>query len=84
MDFPGKAPQGPCPGAEFCRPFDPGRAEIKQVRGSWKIVQGDRWLFDFGKKKAEALAALFLIRVYGFDRSCQVVPAKPRFVYYRN
>lgn len=83
MDFPGTAPGGKYPGAEACRPFNPDQAEVKYIRDSWKIVQGDRWLFDFGKKKAEAIAALFLIRVYGFNRSCQIVPSRPQFVYYR-
>ena len=61
--------------------LNPDRAEVNYIKGSWKIVQGDRWLFDFGKKKAEAMATLILIRVYGFSQSCQVVTSKPQFVY---
>jgi len=44
--------------------FNPARAEVRRIRGEWKIVDGNHCIF-------------------GFDRSCQVVPSKPQFVYYR-
>lgn len=57
---------------EDCLKFKRSKLEVKRVNGSWKIIQGSRWLFDFGGKEAEARAALAAIKKYRFRRSCFV------------
>ncbi len=66
---------------EDCVSFNPETAEVKQINGRWKIVDGSHWMFDFGSKKAEALKALDIIKHYGMNRSCFVGRPDPSFTY---
>lgn len=67
----GDLPAGEIAG-EDCVGFDPGNLEVKQVNGSWKIVEGDHWMFDFGADVAEARQAFAILRRYGATKSCFV------------
>lgn len=78
----GQAPQGGLPG-EDCVSFNPNNVKVKNVNGSWKIVDGNHWMFDFGSKKAEADQALAIIKKYGFNKSCFVGRPDPSFQYMR-
>jgi hypothetical protein len=78
----GRAPAGALAG-EDCLAFDPGGAEVQRVRGRWKIVDGDHWLFDFGDRQEEARKALAVIRKHGFDHSCFVGRPDPSLQYLR-
>lgn len=78
----GNAPQGNMPG-EDCVAFNPNTIEVKNIGGSWKIVDGSHWVFDFGGKEAEARAAFAIIKKYGFTRSCYVGRPNPSFRYLR-
>jgi hypothetical protein len=78
----GSSPVGAFSG-EDCVSFSPARAEVKNIGGRWKIVDGDHWLFDFGAKESEARQALAIIKKYHFNRSCFVGRPHPSFVYLR-
>lgn len=82
MTISGAAPSGAMPG-EDCVAFNPATATVANVNGSWKIVDGNHWLFDFGSKKSEADQTLEIIRKYGFTRSCFVARPNPPFTYMR-
>ncbi|MBA7691829.1 hypothetical protein ES703_100384 [subsurface metagenome] len=66
---------------EDCVSFNPRTAEVKQINGRWKIVDGDHWLFDFGKKRDEAKLALAIIKHYRMNQSCFVGRPDPSFQY---
>jgi len=66
---------------EDCISFNPGNAKVSNIQGSWKIVDGSHWLFDFGSKKDEADCALGAIRAYGMNQSCFVGRPNPSFTY---
>lgn len=65
-----------------CISFNPKKAVVKKVKGSWKIVVGNMWLKDFGKNKAEADKSLKVIRHYGLNKQCFVGRPKPSMEYY--
>lgn len=69
--------------AEDCVAFNPATASVQNVSGSWKIVDGSHWMFDFGSKKSEAMTSLAIIQKYGFTRSCFVGRPGPNFTYLR-
>jgi hypothetical protein len=78
----GGSPAGAMAG-EDCVAFDPKRVTVSKLQGSWKIVSGRRWLFDFGQRQTEARQALAVIRRYGFSQSCFVGRPDPDFTYLR-
>lgn len=67
--------------AEDCIGFNPGTTEVKKVNGSWKIVDGSHWLFDFGNNLKEAKKTFQIIRYYGMNKSCFVGRPNPSFQY---
>jgi hypothetical protein len=78
----GAAPTGAFTG-EDCIAFNPAAIEAKKIDGDWKIVQGDNWLFSFGKAKDEAHEAMAIIKKYGFTQACFVGRPGPSFTYLR-
>ena len=66
---------------EDCVSFNPNTTSLARIRGYWKIVDGNHWLFDFGKNKAEAKRALDVIKYYGMNQSCFVGRPDPSFQY---
>ena len=78
----GSPPQGSYRG-EDCVSFNPNTAEVKQMSGRWKIVDGSHLMFDFGSKRDEAELALRIIKKYGFTRSCFVGRPDASFTYLR-
>ena len=77
-----KAPSGLFPN-EDCISFSPNQLEVKKIKGSWKIVHANSWLFDFGWKYNEAKKALTIIKKYGFTKTCSVGRPDPSFKYFR-
>ena len=73
----GNAPAGAL-GDEDCVSFNPATTTVQQIQGSWKIVDGSHWMFDFGANKAEADQALAIIKKYGFTHSCYVGRPGPK------
>ena len=67
---------------EDCVSFNPDTAEVKQIGGRWKIVDGSHWLFDFGDKKSEAERSLNIIKHYHMNQSCFVGRPHPSFSYF--
>ncbi|MBW2410297.1 MAG: hypothetical protein JRF72_10900 [Deltaproteobacteria bacterium] len=78
----GSAPAGAIAG-EDCVSFNPKTATVKRAQGSWKIVDGSHWMFDFGSNESEARKALAIIKKYGFSKSCFVGRPGPSFLYLR-
>jgi len=66
---------------EDCVNFDPAAIRLRQVNGRWKLVEGSRWLFDFGTDRAAAQMALQVIERYRMNRSCFVGRPDPSFTY---
>jgi hypothetical protein len=77
-----KAPTGAFPG-EDCVGFDPANIKVKEIEGSWKIVEGDHWIMDFGDKEEEAVLALTFIKKHGFTNICFVGRPDPSMTYFR-
>ena len=57
---------------EDCVRFNPNRVEVKMVNNRWKIVDGNVWLFDFGRNYREALRSLQIIKHYKMDQICYI------------
>jgi len=68
--------------SEDCISFNYNQAVVKQVSGSWKIVVGNMWLKDFGKKESEARQALKIIKHYKMNSQCFVGRPGPSLEYY--
>lgn len=66
---------------EDCVNFNPRNTKVEFIKGRWKIVDGSHWLFDFGNKKAEARAALRIIKHYRINQSCFVGRPDPSIKY---
>ncbi|BAZ10686.1 hypothetical protein NIES4071_25090 [Calothrix sp. NIES-4071] len=67
---------------EDCIAFNPNNIAVKQVNGSWKIVEnGNHWMFDFGANKDEATRAFQVIKQYSMSKSCFVGRPQPSFKY---
>jgi uncharacterized protein YjdB len=67
--------------ADNCVSLNPNTATVANVQGSWKVVDGNRWLFDFGQDKAAADRSLSLIKTYGMNQSCSVGSPQASFTY---
>lgn len=78
----GSAPRGAV-AKEDCIAFNPDRIQVKKVNGSWKIVDGKHWIFDFGNKMDEARTAFGVIRQHNFNKSCYVGRPNPSLEYMR-
>jgi hypothetical protein len=78
----GSAPLGAVAG-EDCIGFNPASATVQNISGSWKIVDGSHWMFDFGGNESEARQSLRVIKHYGFNHSCFVGRPHPSFSYLR-
>jgi hypothetical protein len=79
----GQAPSGTFSG-EDCISFDPVKIEVKKIDGSWKIVENNLWILDFGDREGEARKALKIIVEYGFDYICYVGRPDPSMIYFRS
>ncbi|MFZ4681925.1 MAG: hypothetical protein ACOYMS_05455 [Terrimicrobiaceae bacterium] len=62
--------------------FQPTRAEVREINGTWKIVDGDLWLLDFGSEKTEADRALEILRHYGMNQQVFLGSPARVFSYY--
>ena len=55
---------------EDCLPFNLHSASAALIQGSWKIVDGSQWMFDFGSQEAQARRALDIMHYYRMDATC--------------
>jgi len=76
-----KAAEKPKPITEDCVSFNPATATVKKINNSWKIVDGDHWMFDFKANQAAAVKSLSVIKNYKMNRSCFVGRPDPSFSY---
>lgn len=76
-----KAHAKPKPLTEDCVPFNPATATVKKINNSWKIVDGDHWMFDFKGNQKAAVRSLQVIKFYKMNRSCFVGRPDPSFNY---
>jgi 2-haloacid dehalogenase len=70
------------PGQEDCLPLNPGAAQVRQVGGDWKIVEGDEQVLDFGASEANASRAKAVIDTYHLDQICFVGRPNPPMMYF--
>lgn len=62
---------------EDCLRFTSQNVESKNVIGSWKIIDGSHWMFDFENNQQEAAQTFVIIKKYGFTHSCYVGRPNP-------
>jgi len=55
---------------EDCLGFNLDSASVAFIQGSWKIVDGSHWIFDFGNQEQQARRALDIIHYYRMDATC--------------
>jgi|HubBroStandDraft_6_1064221.scaffolds.fasta_scaffold1570191_1 hypothetical protein len=53
---------------EDCLGFNLDSASVEFIQGSWKIVDGSNWMFDFGSQEQQARRALDIIHYYRMGR----------------
>lgn len=78
----GQAPSGAMPG-EDCISFNPDNIVVQNVAGSWKIVEDNNWILDFGDQEFEARTSLKIIKCNGFTNICFVDRPDPPMTYFR-
>jgi len=78
----GRAPVGAMPGEDAIR-FNPANLAVSRIDGSWKIVDGDLWLVDFGSDEFAARAMLREIGRFGFDHIAFVGRPDAPMTYFR-
>jgi hypothetical protein len=69
-------------GGADCIAFNPTTAHTSQIGHRWKIVDGVRWIADFGDDKSQADAMLSLVRFHHLDEECFVARPNPVMVYW--
>ena len=68
---------------EDCLPFDPKRVAAQKINGTWKVVDGNHWMLDFGSKEAEAKKAVKIIKHYKMNQICFVGrPSRDQLMMY--
>jgi cathepsin L len=77
-----RAKAKPKPMTENCVPFNHATTTVKKVNNSWKIVDGDHSIFDFGKNQTAANRSLKIIKFYKMNSSCSVGRPDPVFNYF--
>jgi hypothetical protein len=66
---------------EDCLRFNLDSASVVFIQGSWKIVDGAQWMFDFGNQEQQARRALDIIHYYRMDDTCFAGRPHPPMVY---
>jgi hypothetical protein len=66
---------------EDCVSFNPDTTTVVNIQGSWRIVDGNHSMFDFGSNESEAKRSLEIIKHYGMNQSCFVGRPEPSFQY---
>lgn len=78
------APSGAFRG-EDCIGFS--NANVSVVRAgrnnTYKLVDGNHWIVDFGYQSSEAYQALKIVKKYKFSKACYVGRPSPSFTYWK-
>lgn len=67
--------------ADDCLAHNVAQLQVKKVKNRWKIIQGSRWLMDFGNKRNEAEKTLSILRHYRANSQCYVGRPDPSMTY---
>lgn len=67
---------------EDCVSLNPETTRAMQVRGSWKLVDGNHWILDFGNRQQDAEKAEAIVKYYKLNRTCYARRPKPSFIYW--
>lgn len=67
---------------EDCIDFDYNSVCLTIVENNYKIVEGSKWLLDFGTDIKSAVKALEIIKFYKFTQQCFVGRPNPSMEYY--
>jgi hypothetical protein len=68
-----RTPPNTPPGAQ-CVTFNPATTKAELVTGRWKVVDGGRWLIDFGPREGSAKKIVAIIQHYHANQYCSVGP----------
>ena len=71
--------------AEDCIPFNYNNVQSQLINGTWKVVDGNMWMMDFGTSQANANRARDVIKHYKMTSQCFIgrgVAPKP-IMYYK-
>jgi hypothetical protein len=68
---------------EDASPVNPMNCEVKEIRGSWKVVEGNHWIMDFGSNEAAARKSLRVIQFYRMNAQCFVGRPNPGMTYWK-
>lgn len=77
------APSGQLLSGEDCIGFDRSNLQIRFINGSYKIVDGNHWLLDFGSSLSEAQTSLNVINRHKFDEQCFVRRPNAPLIYWK-
>ncbi len=67
-----KIDEAKLPFKKDCICFDRNKIELKQIDGSWKLVEKDHWILDFAQRDDFASSSYKLIQDYKMDEICFV------------
>ncbi len=79
----GAAPSGSDLTGEDAISFDLSKVKAEQIRGTWKITEGDHWMLDFGTDEEAARHAEEVIHHYGFTNECFIGRPNAPMMYFR-
>ncbi len=79
------SPFGNLVNGEDCISFNNQTVEVKwfTTSQSWKMIDGNMSMVDFGTKQAEAFKALRVVKKYKFNQQCFVGRPGPSFTYWK-
>jgi subtilisin family serine protease len=67
---------------EDCIGLNPNNVTTQRINNSWKVVEGDNWLLDYGSDQAAAVRARDTIRHYAMNKACYIGRPGPSMVYW--
>lgn len=65
-----------------CLQYDPASLKLAFLANKWRLIDSQRWLYDFGDDRKAAQKALRIIKHYNIDQTCVVGSKNPSFAYY--
>lgn len=80
-----RAPSGNRLRGEDCIAFNNSNVKVKyfQAQNTYKIVDGNMWMLDFGRNRQEAMLALRAIKKHRFNQQCFVGRPQASFKYWK-
>lgn len=79
------SPVGAKIAGEDCISFNNANTRVKffPAKKTYKIVDGNMWMLDFGMKKSKAYKSLRVIKKHKFNQQCFVGRPGPSFTYWK-